>query len=132
MFERSIKIGDYIEIDDEIRGHISDIRMRSTTITTNSNIDVIVPNQDFIQSKVINWTMNDKIRRFEIPFGVAYGTDVHKVIDVVLDAVNKSGFRDIYNTPFRHTRVIMTGMGDSSVNLFRAICLDKGGWGILS
>ncbi len=116
MFERSIKIGDYIEIDEDLRGHITDIRMRSTTITTNSNIDVIVPNQDFIQNRVINWTMNDKIRRFEIPFSVAYGSDVHKVIDVVLDAVNKSNFKDVYNTPFRHTRVVFREMGDSSLN----------------
>ncbi|BCD62347.1 hypothetical protein NitYY0826_C1223 [Nitratiruptor sp. YY08-26] len=116
MFERSIKIGDYLEIDGELRGHVSDIRMRSTTITTNDNIDVIVPNQDLIQNKVINWTMNDRIRRFRIPFGVAYGTDVHKVIKVVKKAVEKSGFTDIYNTPKRHTRVIMTGMGNSSVD----------------
>ncbi len=116
MFERSIKIGDYIELDEDIRGHITDIRMRSTTINTNSNIDIIVPNQDFIQNRVINWTMNDKIRRFEIPFSVAYGSDVHKVIDVVLDAVNKSNFKDVYNTPFRHTRVVMRAMGESSLD----------------
>ncbi len=116
MFERSIKIGDYIEIDDSLTGRISDIRMRSTTITTNDNIDVIVPNQDLIQNRVINWTMNDKIRRFRIPFGVAYGTDAKKVIKVIKEAVAKSGFGDIYQDSQRRTRVIMTGMGDNSVN----------------
>ena len=116
MFERSIKIGDYIEIDEKLTGRISDIRMRSTTITTNDNIDVIVPNQELIQNRVINWTMNDKIRRFRIPFGVAYGTDARKVITVIKEAVAKSGFGDIYQDSQRKTRVIMTGMGDSSVN----------------
>ena len=90
--------------------------MRSTTITTNDNIDVIVPNQDLIQNRVVNWTMNDQIRRFRIPFGVAYGTDVHKVVSVIKDAVRNSGFGDIYTDSERHTRVIMTGMGDSSVD----------------
>ena len=116
MFERSIKIGDYVEIDDNLTGRISDIRMRSTTITTNDNIDVIVPNQDLIQNRVINWTMNDKIRRFRIPFGVAYGTDAKKVIRVVKEAVANSGYGDIYQDAKRKTRVIMTEMGDSSVN----------------
>ena len=116
MFERSIKIGDYIEIDGELRGRVTDIRMRSTTINTNDNIDIVVPNQKLIQDNVINWTMNDKIRRFEIPFGVAYGTNPSKVIDVVLDAVKKSGFKDIYHSKDRYTRVIMTGMGDSSLD----------------
>ena len=116
MFERSVKIGDYVEIDDNLTGRISDIRMRSTTITTNDNIDVIVPNQDLIQNRVINWTMNDKIRRFRIPFGVAYGTDAQKVIKVVKEAVAKSGYGDLYQDARRKTRVIMTEMGDSSVN----------------
>ena len=126
MFERSIKIGDYIEFDENLRGHVSDIRMRSTTITTNDNIDVIVPNQDLIQNRVVNWTMNDRIRRFRIPFGVAYGTDVHKVVGVVKEAVRNSGFGDIYTDAGRHTRVIMTGMGDSSVD-FELFVWIKGG-----
>ncbi len=116
MVERSIKIGDYIQLDNDIRGHVVDIKMRSITINTNSNIDVIVPNQDLIQNRVINWTMNDKIRRFEIPFGVAYGTDPQKVIDVVLEAVKNSKFNDIYTGSERYTRVVMTGMGNSSVD----------------
>jgi len=116
MVERSVKIGDYIELDNDLRGHVVDIKMRSITVNTNANIDIIVPNQDLIQNRVVNWTMNDKIRRFEIPFGVAYGTPPQKVISAVLEAVQKSNFQDLYNTSERYTRVIMTGMGDSSVN----------------
>lgn len=116
MFEKSVKVGDYVELSDSLRGKVADIRMRSTVITTNANIDVIVPNQTFIQNNVINWTMNDNIKRFEIPFGVAYGTDVNKVMNVVLEAVKNSNFTDIYTSKEKFTRVIMTEMGDSSVN----------------
>ena len=116
MFERSIKIGDYVEIG-EHRGYVTDIRMRSTTINTNENIDIIIPNQSFIEGNVINWTMSDSVRRFSIPFGVAYGTDAHRVIDIVIDAVNRSEVADtIVEDPLRTTRVIMTEMADSSVN----------------
>ena len=116
MMERSIKIGDYIELNENLRGHVVDISLRSTTISTNTNIDIIIPNQNFIQNNVINWTMNDNIKRFEIPFGVKYGTKPQKVIDVVLKAVEESGFKDIYHTRTRFTRVVMTEMGESSVN----------------
>lgn len=116
MVERSMKIGDYIQLDENLRGRVVDIKMRSITIVTNSNIDIIVPNLDLIQQKVINWTMNDKIRRFEIPFGVAYGSDAKKVISVILQAVKESGFKNIYTDRNKITRVIMTEMGDSSVN----------------
>ena len=116
MFERSIKIGDYIELEEGLSGYVSDIRMRSVTITTNGNIDIIVPNQQLIENRVVNWTMNDKIRRFEIPFGVEYGTPVEKVVKVVMEAVGRSDYQDIYTSKDRQTQVVMTGMGDSSVN----------------
>jgi len=117
MFERSIKIGDYIQLDDDLRGYVSDIRMRSTTVSTNENIDVIIPNQKLIENNVINWTMSDNIRRFSIPFGVAYGTDAHKVIDLVTEAVLHGELKeDIVENNQRQTRVIMTEMADSSVN----------------
>ncbi len=117
MFERSIKIGDYVQVDDETRGYITDIRMRSTTIKTNENIDVIVPNQSFIEHNVVNWTMKDNIRRFSIPFGVKYGTKPEQVIDIIEKAVANSELQnDLYSSSERRTRVIMTGMGDSSVN----------------
>jgi len=116
MFERSIKIGDFVELSDTLRGHVSDIRMRSTTLNTNGNIDVIVPNRNFIEGNVINWTMHDKLKRFDIPFGVAYGTKPEHVINVIVEAVAKSGYKDILATQDKSTNVIMTGLGDSSVN----------------
>jgi len=117
MFERSVKIGDFIQLDDNLRGYISDIRMRSTTITTNENIDVIIPNQKLIENNVINWTMSDNIRRFSVPFGVAYGTDAHKVINIVKEAILHSNLKkDIIENKQRQTRIVMTEMADSSVN----------------
>ncbi len=116
MFERSIKVGDYIEIE-EYQGYVTDIRMRSTTIKTNDNIDIVIPNQNFIKNNVINWTMNDRIRRFAIPFGVAYGTDAKKVIKIIKEALMHSEYRKfIIDNALYETKVIMTEMGESSVN----------------
>ncbi len=116
MIERSIKIGDYLEIDDNTRGRVTDIKMRSITVNTNSNIDITIPNQSLIENRVINWSMNDKIKRFEIPFGVAYGVSPDEVIEIVLKAVEELDYKSIFTSKSRYTKVIMTGMGDSSIN----------------
>lgn len=116
MFERSVKVGDFVELSDTLRGRILDIRMRSTIISTNANINVIVPNQNFIQNNVVNWTMNDMIKRFAIPFSVAYGTKPQIVIDIIMEALTKSGFTDIYADNEKKSRVLMTKMNNSSVD----------------
>jgi len=116
MFERSIKIGDFVELSSTLRGHVFDIRMRSTTLNTNGNIDVIVPNRNFIENNVINWTMHDKLKRFDIPFSVAYGTKPEHVIDVLIKAVQKQNYKDVINTKDRYTNVLMIAMGSSSVD----------------
>ncbi len=56
----------YIEVDKDTRGRVTDIRMRSIVLNTGSNIDITVPNQRLVENRVINWSMNDKIRKFEI------------------------------------------------------------------
>lgn len=116
MFERTIRLGDYIEVTDTIRGTVSDMKMRSTTITTNDNIDVIIPNSSFIQNNVINWTLENDIRRIHIPFSVAYGTPNEKVEEVILNELENANINYVSNPPKYTTMVWMTGMGASSVD----------------
>jgi len=118
MFERSIKVGDYIQIDENTRGEVVDISMRSTIIRTNDNINLIIPNQSFIQNNVINWTLGDDIVRFRVPFGVAYGSDVDEVEKVVLESLKNSNIHYIKKHPSLDVtpRVTFIEMGDSSLN----------------
>jgi small-conductance mechanosensitive channel len=118
MFERTIKVGDYIQIDQDTRGEVVDISMRSTVIRTNDNINLIIPNQSFIQNNVINWTLGDDIVRFRVPFGVAYGSDIHTVEKVVLEALRKSNLPYIKKHPTLDITplVVFMEMGDSSLN----------------
>lgn len=116
MFERTIRLGDYIEISDTIRGTVSDMKMRSTTVTTNDNIDVIIPNSSFIQNNVINWTLENDIRRIHIPFSVAYGTSNEKVEKVIMEELKQCKINYVKNST-KHTNLIwMTAMGSSSVD----------------
>ncbi len=116
MFERTIRIGDYIEVTDTIRGTVSDMKMRSTTVTTNDNIDVIIPNSSFIQNNVINWTLENDIRRIHIPFSVAYGTPNEKVEEVILEELKHSNINYVSKPPKYTTLIWMTAMGSSSVD----------------
>lgn len=88
LFERPIKVGDRIEVG-EIRGDVVAISLRSTKILTNDNISVIVPNSEFINDKVINWSYNERRIRFKFPISVSYNEDPNKVKDIVLGVARK-------------------------------------------
>ncbi|AEA34123.1 mechanosensitive ion channel domain-containing protein [Hippea maritima] len=116
MLESSIRVGDYIEISDNLRGIVKDIQIRSTTILTNDHIEVVVPNQTLFQSNVINWTLTERTRRFRIPFSVAYGTDLDRVEKIVLEALNKSDLNFVKDSSTKKPQVVMIAMNSSSVD----------------
>jgi small-conductance mechanosensitive channel len=79
LLERPIKLGDRVLIGDE-EGDVVEINMRSTTIRTLNNIAVIVPNSEFVSSRLENWSYGDQKVRVDIDVGVAYGSDLDSVI----------------------------------------------------
>ena len=115
LFEQSIKVGDFVELEDGVAGMDNEISLRSTRITTNDNIDVIVPNSMLVSGKVTNWTLRDVVRRVRIPFGVAYGSDKELVKKAGLEAAAAVPFT--LNEPAsRGPQVWLVGFGDSSLN----------------
>lgn len=126
MFERTIRIGDIIEIDNTLSGVVTDMRIRSTTVKTYDNIDIIVPNSSFIQNNVVNLTLEDRIRRLHIPFGVAYGTEIQEVKKAVLDALNKSDLIFVRNDKDKIPDIRMTQMNASSVDLELIVWVKRG------
>jgi potassium-dependent mechanosensitive channel len=116
IFEKSIQVGNIIEISDQFRGRVTQINMRSSVINTFDNIDIIIPNSTLMQNNVINLTFSDDIRRLHVPFGVAYGTSSDLVIDVILQALSESDLIYIKEDDNRTPKVWMTGMGASSVD----------------
>lgn len=88
LFERPIKVGDRVIIDDLI-GDVDKISMRSTVIKTIHNEHVIVPNSYFLEEQVVNRSYGDPRMRLVVPVGVAYGTDADKVKRVLLQAAQE-------------------------------------------
>ncbi|MFP4344479.1 MAG: mechanosensitive ion channel family protein [Anaerolineales bacterium] len=88
LFERPIKVGDRIELGN-VHGQVTRIGARSTTILTNDNISIVVPNLKFITENVVNWSRAGSRVRFRIPVMVAHGTDPYLVERLLVEAVLK-------------------------------------------
>lgn len=123
LFERSMRVGDFIELENGLVGEVREIRIRSTLIRTRNNEDVLVPNSTFISGQVNNWTLEDDYKRIAIPFGVAYGTDPHQVMALVTAAAEQHP--DAINETGRKPAVAFASMGESSLN-FRLVVWVKG------
>ncbi len=123
LFEQSIKVGDFIEFESGQRGEVQEISIRSTRITTNDNIDIILPNSMLVGDKVINWTLRDVVRRMRIPFGVAYGSDKEMVKKAGLEAAESVPFT-LTEPASRAPQVWLVGFGDSSLNFELVVWLN--------
>lgn len=111
LIERTLKVGDFVDLQSGVRGHVREIGMRFTRITTNDEVDVIVPNSEFINGRVTNWTFETRMRRLRIPFSVAYGTDKEKVKEAALRAAARVD-GTVANRP---SDVWLVRFGDSSL-----------------
>ncbi len=112
LAERPITIGDRVEVAG-VAGQVQQIRARSTVILTNDNITMIVPNTKFIDSPVTNWTYGDPRVRFRIPIGVAYGSDLEKVRNALLEVARENSH--VLQQP--EPTVFLETFGESSINL---------------
>jgi small-conductance mechanosensitive channel len=111
LAERPISIGDRIEVAG-VAGRVTKIQLRSTTVVTNDNITMIVPNADFISNTVTNWSHGDPKVRIRVPVGVAYGSDLKLLQQLLLEAAGEhpKALRD--PSPV----VLFNEFGDNSLN----------------
>ncbi len=96
LFDRSLRVGDFVDLQSGVHGHVREIRMRFTHISTNDNIDILVPNSEFVNGRVVNWTLNDKSRRMRINFRVALDADA--------ELVKRAGLEAALEVPFTLTQ----------------------------
>ena len=111
LFERSIQVGDFIQIGDHL-GVVEEVRTRSIVLKTLDRISIIVPNSRLLSEEVINWNHRRSVTRLHLSIGVAYGSDVKKVKAALLQAAEEH-LEVLRNPP---PQVFFTDFGDSSLN----------------
>jgi small-conductance mechanosensitive channel len=112
LFEGSLKVGDIVEIQNEIVGRVIEIGIRTSKIETRDNIIMVVPNSKFVSDIVINWSHMEKKTRFHIDVGVSYGSDVKLVTSVLLKCAEDHGKVSTSPKPF----VRFKDFGNSSLD----------------
>ena len=111
LFERPIRIGDRITIGDD-EGDVKSINLRTTVVTTNDHIAIIVPNSKLVSQRVINWSYGDPRARIAIPIGVADDSDIQLVRDTLIEAAR--GVPNVLTEP--QPQVQLMKFGDYSLD----------------
>jgi len=124
LFEGSLRVGDYIEFDNGLRGTVREINTRATIINTNDSIDMVVPNSEFVTSRLTNWTLRDPMGRLRVAFGVAYGSEKEVVKEAALEAVAEVE-TILHHTPGREPQVRLVKFGDSSLDFEVLVWVSK-------
>jgi potassium efflux system protein len=126
LFERTLRVGDYIELDTGLTGTVKAINVRSTLINTNDNIDIVVPNSEFVSTKLTNWTLGEHFLRVRIPFGVAYGSDKEMVRKAAIEACEEVPYT-LTHMPGREPDVWLVEYGDNSLNFLLLAWVNRQG-----
>jgi small-conductance mechanosensitive channel len=114
LFERHLRVGDFVELQSGVAGEVREIRLRATRIVTNDNVAILVPNSEFVRGRVLNWTLDEADRRIHVPFAVAYGSDKEAVRTAALAAAEKVALT-LRGVPNRAPQVWLTSFGESSL-----------------
>lgn len=88
LLDKSLSVGDYIEIEDGQKGIVRELNMRSATVETFEGKDILVPNEKFISSTFINWTHQNAKQRYSLELQVSYQTDLHFLFELIRKVVS--------------------------------------------
>lgn len=126
LFEHTLRVGDYIELDTGLTGTVKAINVRSTLINTNDNIDIVVPNSEFVTARLTNWTLGERVLRVRIPFGVAYGSDKEVVRKAAIEAAEEVSYT-LTHIKRRRPDAWLVNFGDSSLDFLLTVWVNREG-----
>ena len=89
LLDRSLAVGDFIELENGKSGFLRELNMRSSTLETFDGKIIVVPNEQFITTTFTNWTHQDSRQRYEFEFSVSYDTDIPKIPKIIIAAISK-------------------------------------------
>ncbi len=119
LLDKSIKPGDTISLEGTF-GWIRELRARFVSVVTRDGREYLIPNEDFITHRVINWSFSDELVRLDVEFGVSYDADPHKVSELAIAAAKTVSRVDSGRSPV----CWLTGFGDSSLDFVLRFWID--------
>ena len=123
LFERSVTVGDILEIDGQV-GRVLKIGLRASRIETRNSVSMLVPNSKLVNQSVINWTHSDNVVRFEVQISVPYGTDTILVRELLLKSLDVNDEVLDKPTPF----VRLSDFGDNGLSFCLFFFSTQGLW----
>ena len=127
LFERPIRVGDVVTVGD-VNGVVTRIRIRATTIKDFDHKELLVPNKEFINSQLLNWSLSDNLIRLMITVGIDYGSDIKLATKLMEEAARESKFTIDEPAPF----VTFESFDDNSLKLVLRYFIDNIDYRLLS
>jgi potassium efflux system protein len=110
LMERQVQVGDIVDVDG-VTGTVTEVNLRSSTVLAFDGVEAMIPNSSLLENKVTNWTHTDNRVRRVVKIGVAYGSPVREVADLLLDCMQRHGL--VLKDP--EPRVLFEDFGDSAL-----------------
>jgi len=110
LMERQVQVGDIVEVDG-VTGTVTEVNLRSSTVLGFDGVEAIIPNANLLENKVTNWTHSDNRVRRVVKVGVAYGSPVRRVAELLLECMQRHG--QVLKDP--EPRVLFEDFGDNAL-----------------
>jgi small-conductance mechanosensitive channel len=122
LFERRVHVGDVVQLPSQsIFGRVLEIGMRASVVRNWDGAEVVVPNGDLVSASVTNWTLSDRLRRVELPVGVAYGSEPEAVVKILLETAREQ--KEVLEQPA--PQALFQGFGESSLDFLLRVWIDS-------
>ncbi|MBI4863463.1 MAG: mechanosensitive ion channel, partial [Candidatus Riflebacteria bacterium] len=112
LFDRSVRPGDYVTVGG-VSGYVTKIRIRSTTIMGSDWKELIVPNKEFITTRIVNWSLSDPRVRVELPLTLAHGSDLERALSRLIDVARSHP----QGGPLPAPSALVTELGGKSITI---------------
>lgn len=120
LFEKSVKVGDLVELDNSIYGFVINTGARYTLVETFDGKEIMIPNEEFITKNFTNWTYSNKLGRVDVEIGVSYKSDIEKARELILQAANEH----VRCSKVKKPECFLRKYGDSSVDFLLFFWVD--------
>ncbi len=120
LFERPVKVGDTIQIGNDM-AVVKRLGLRSTVVQTLDNAEIVIPNSSLVTEKVTNWTLASRRVRVRVPVGVAYGSDIDRVTEILIKCAEENSSVLKYPKP----QALFLEFGNSSLNFELRVWVDE-------